>query len=73
MNSAMCTFRFFLGGTLMSTKVRNLNKISMFLSVILLFSTFFSVFSADYDPNTAQAAITFIHPGIYILKRIWIV
>ncbi len=48
----------------MSTKKRNLNRISMFLSVILLFSTFFSVFSANYAPKTAHAAITFNHPGM---------
>ena len=48
----------------MSTKEKNLNKTSMFLSFVLLFSTFFSVFSASYGPETAHAAVTFIHPGM---------
>lgn len=48
----------------MSTKVRNMNKISMFLSFVLLFSTFFSAFSANYAPKTAHAAVIFNHPGI---------
>ena len=48
----------------MSTKKKNLNKTSIFLSLILLFSTFFSVFSANYAPKTAHAAVTFNHPGI---------